>query len=104
MEQKDTSIPISPGSGLFNDICRIIEGARQRVAVNVNSELTLMYWHIGEQINSEILHNQRAEYGKEIVSTLSTQLQGRYGKDFSLRNLRRMMQFSREFEDFQIVA
>ena len=44
------------------------------MAISVNSELTLMYWHIGERINKEVLHDQRAEYGKAIVSTLSTQL------------------------------
>ena len=53
----------------------IIEASRQKVAINVNRELTLMYWSIGERINKEVLQNQRAEYGKAIVSTLSTQLQ-----------------------------
>jgi len=33
-----------------------------------------MYWHIGKLINDEILQNKRAEYGKEIVVTLSRQL------------------------------
>ena len=59
---------------MLNDICHIIEAARQKVAINVNRELTLMYWSIGERINKEVLQNQRAEYGKAIVSTLSTQL------------------------------
>ena len=52
-------------------------------AISVNSELTLMYWHIGERINKEVLHDQRAEYGKAIVSTLSAQLMELYGKDFN---------------------
>jgi len=34
-----------------------------------------MYWHIGERINREVLSNERAEYGKQIVATLSQQLQ-----------------------------
>lgn len=72
MSQSD--IMISIPSGLFKDVCQIIENARQRVAINVNSELTLMYWHIGERINRDVLHDKRAEYGKAIVSTLSTQL------------------------------
>ena len=41
---------------------------------NVNSTLTMMYWHIGHRINQDVLDNQRAEYGKQIVSTLSTKL------------------------------
>ena len=99
-----TDISISFPSGLFNDICQIIEEARQRVAISVNSELTLMYWHIGERVNRDSLHDKRAEYGKAIVSTLSAQLMDLYGKDFNTRNLRRMMQFAREFADLQIVS
>ena len=38
---------ISFPAGLFKDVCQIIEAARQQVAISVNSELTLMYWHIG---------------------------------------------------------
>lgn len=102
MSQKDMSISFP--AGLFKDVCQIIEAARQRVAISVNSELTLMYWHIGERINKEVLHDQRAEYGKAIVSTLSAQLMELYGKDFNSRNLHRMMQFAREFRDFQIVS
>ena len=33
---------------LVDDLRQIINEARNRVAVNVNAELTLMYWHIGE--------------------------------------------------------
>ena len=39
-----------------------------------------MYWHIGERINREVLGNERAEYGRLIVSTVSTQLQLEFGK------------------------
>ena len=41
----------------------------------------MMYWHIGERINREVLDNQRAEYGKQIVSQVATQLQDAYGKE-----------------------
>ena len=37
--------------------------------------MTMMYWNIGKLINDEILQNKRAEYGKEIVATVSQQLQ-----------------------------
>ena len=46
---------------LVDDLRQIINEARNRVAVNVNAELTLMYWHIGERINREVLGNERAE-------------------------------------------
>ena len=34
----------------------------------------LMYWNIGNRINKDVLCGKRAEYGAQIVSTLSTQL------------------------------
>ncbi|MBR4712327.1 MAG: DUF1016 family protein [Paludibacteraceae bacterium] len=90
---------------LVEDLRQIIEQARWRVASTVNSELTMMYWHIGERINRDVLSNQRAEYGKQIVSTVSTQLQEEYGaKGFDEKNIRRMMQFAQMIPDSQIVV
>ena len=89
---------------LITDLRTLINEARNKVALIINTEITLLYWHIGKRINEEVLGNQRAEYGKQIVSTLSTQLTKEYGRGFELRNLRRMMQFAELFPDFQIVA
>lgn len=90
---------------LIQDLRQIIEQARGRVAATANYELTMMYWHIGERINREVLGNQRAEYGKQIVSTVSRQLQETYGKKgFEERTIRRMMQFAQMFPDIQIVS
>ena len=89
---------------LITDLRTLINEARNKVALIVNTEITLLYWHIGKRINKEVLRNQRAEYGKQIVSTVSTQLTKEYGRGFELRNLRRMMQFAELFPDFQIVA
>ena len=60
---------------LFERIKNLIEQTKNNVAIAVNSSLTMMYWHIGKLINNKILQNKRAEYGKEIVVTLSRQLQ-----------------------------
>ena len=90
---------------LINDLRQIVEQARIRVATTVNSELTMMYWHIGERINREVLGNKRADYGKQIVATVSQQLQAEYGtKGFDEKNIRRMMQFAQTFPDVRIVA
>ena len=90
---------------LIDDIRQIINQARNQVAVNVNAELTLMYWHIGERINREVLGNERAEYGKQIVATVSQQLQTEYGdKGFEKSSITRMMKFARLFPIYQIVA
>jgi len=90
---------------LLGDLRKIIDTARSHVAATANYELTAMYWHIGDRINRDVLNNERAEYGKQIVSTLSTQLQQEYGaKGFDEKSIRRMMQFAQTFPDFQMVA
>lgn len=59
---------------LYADVCHIIDEARQNVALAANSALTMMYWHIGNAINNYTLEGQRAAYGRQIVSALSTKL------------------------------
>ena len=95
--EKITQIGLVPVE-LINDLWQIIDSARSRVAATANYELTAMYWHIGNRINSEVLGNERAEYGKQIVATVARQLQEEYGtKGFELRSIQRMMQFARLF-------
>ena len=59
---------------LLSDIRGLIEQARQQVAWTVNSAMVSLYWHIGTRIRADVLHEQRTEYGEQIVSTLSKQL------------------------------
>jgi hypothetical protein len=65
---------------LGQEIKQLIEDSRQKVAVTVNAEITLLYWNIGNRINKEILKEQRAEYGKQVLSSLSSQLVTEFGK------------------------
>jgi len=59
---------------------------------------------VGYTINTHILDNQRAKYGKEALAAVSSQLEQVYGRAFKLKNLRRMMQFAEVFADFEIVV
>jgi len=89
---------------LFNEISTMIEQSRRAIYVKANSTIVLLFWRIGQRINSEILLNKRADYGKQIVPRLAKQLSEKYGRSFELRNLRRMMQFAEQFYDFEIVS
>ena len=89
---------------LFFEIKRMIEAARTVVSQTVNTELTLMYWHIGKRINEEVLKQERAEYGKAIVTKLSRQLTEEYGNGYAEKSLRRMIQFQECFPEVEIVA
>ena len=91
-------------AAFFKRVSEIIENRKCRVQVAANSEVTLMFWEVGQYVNSVVLDEKRAAYGKQIVATLSLQLQEKYGKSFELTNLRRMMRFAENFADYEIVA
>jgi len=99
---KTDNKPIS--GNLIGDIRSLIETARHNVAVTVNAGLTILYWQIGNRICQDILKQKRAEYGKEIVATLSQKLVDDYGNNFNEKNLRRMIQFAEVFSDKKIVV
>jgi predicted nuclease of restriction endonuclease-like (RecB) superfamily len=89
---------------LFSSIRELVEQSKQQIAISVNAAMTMLYWQVGKSINSELLQNTRAEYGKQIVATLSRQLEMEYGGSFSEKNLHRMMQFASVFPENEIVA
>jgi predicted nuclease of restriction endonuclease-like (RecB) superfamily len=89
---------------LLTDLSQLIEQGKEKIAVQVNSTMTLVYWQIGKRINEDILQNERAEYGKEIIKEIANKLTTRYGRSFAVVNLRRMMQFASVFYDFEIVV
>jgi len=89
---------------LVGDIRSLIETARRNVAVAVNAGLTILCWQIGNRIRQGILKEKRAEYGKEIVVTLSRQLVKEFGNGFSRPNLFRMVRFAEVFPEGKIVS
>jgi predicted nuclease of restriction endonuclease-like (RecB) superfamily len=103
MAENTNRVSISEND-LFNELSHLIEQSKQQVAVQANSAVTILFWQVGNRINQDILQNKRAEYGKQIVPTLSVQLENKYGRNFEVKNLRRMMQFAEQFTDFQIVV
>ncbi len=80
------------GKGLFDKISVLIEQARKKVAVTINQEMVMLYWNIGKTIKEEIIKSKRAEYGEQIVQSLTGELTQRYGKGFSSQNLWYMVQ------------
>jgi predicted nuclease of restriction endonuclease-like (RecB) superfamily len=64
----------------------------------------MLYWRIGYRFNQEILKGKRADYGAEIVSTVSRQLEFDYGNGFSAKNIRHMIRFAEAFPDERIVS
>lgn len=90
-------------SDLLTDLRGLIQTTRENVAQAVNSELVMLYWKIGQRIRVEILKEERAAYGEEIVSTLSAQLTTEFGKGFGKRILFRMIRLDEVFPDREIM-
>ena len=86
----------------YDDIRSMIENARRNVAITVNVELSMLYWHIGKRINEELLKNQRAEYGKQVLSNLSKQLTAEFGKGWSFGLLQQCSWFARKYPQEEI--
>lgn len=89
---------------ILEELVAIIEKTKTQVVVHANSALTIMFWQIGKRIQSEILENNRAEYGKQIVVSLSRELTSNFGNSFKEKNLRRMIQFFEAFPNFENVV
>ena len=64
---------------LLFDLTQLIEQAQRKVVKQINSSVSMLFWQVGKRISEHILQNQRAEYGKEIVVTLSRELKNKPG-------------------------
>ncbi len=54
-------------------------------------------------VNGEVLGNKRAEYGKEVVKSLSRNLTEEYGKGWSEKQLRHCLRIAETFPDKEIL-
>lgn len=89
---------------LIIDIRSLIDSGKAQVAQAVNQELVMLYWSIGHRIRNDIMHQQRAEYGQQVVTLLGAQLTQEYGRGFSNKNLFRMIGFVEAFSSQEIVS
>ena len=99
-----TVLPARKATALLTDVRDLILQAREKLAQTVDVGLTTLYWHVGQRVRQDILEEKRAEYGKEIVASLARQLETEFGRGFSEKNLRRMVQFAEKYPDGKIVA
>lgn len=93
---------ISPSTdhSLFDRVVSILEQARGNVVRAVNSNMVMAYWLIGREIVQELQGGEeRAEYGKQVLDTLSIHLTERYGKGFSVTNLKYFRLFYQAYPD-----
>lgn len=90
--------------GLLEDLKKMIHDARDGLARSVNTAQTVLYWNVGSRIRIDVLQKKRADYGSQILSTLSKKLCEEYGSGFSVPNLSRMIRLSEAFPDITVVS
>ena len=86
-------------NSMMNEIRELLIAARQRVVVQVNTELLSTYWNVGRIIvEHEQQNKDRAEYGKQLLKELSKALTNEFGKGFSVSNLYNMRLFYTQYQ------
>ena len=103
--QEALKLNITTNNEFSNKIIGLIEKSKKDIVQVINSQMVMTYWNIGKEIFLEEQKGQeRAEYGKEVIDTLSTVLTEKYGKGFSSSNLKRMRKFYTIFNNEKISA
>ncbi len=85
-------------AALLVDLRQLIADARQRVAVAVNAELTLLYWQVGTRIQRDALGGARAAYGQQVVPALAAQLTAEFGRGWGVKQLRHCLRTAETIE------
>ena len=88
---------------LYNDACVIIEQAKVVAYKSVDEILIKRNWLLGMRIQHEVLKDQRAEYGEQVIKTLAKDLTEKYGQGFQKRNLYHFVDFYVKFCDIFVV-
>lgn len=88
---------------LYGDVCQIIDGARNRIATYLNTEVCMTNWYVGKRIKEDVLYNQRAQYGKQILMNLFARLAEKYGSGWSLYKLQHCVRAAYTFSEEEIM-
>ncbi len=101
--QPPSTVP-SDSAPLLADLRDLILAARRGVERAIDSGLVTLYWQIGRRIHQDIPQEKRAEYGEQIVATLSRQLVAEFGRGFDEISLRRIRPFAQNFPHEHIAS
>ena len=96
--QKDTtadeSIPVKTDQAFLEKVSILLETAKQSAKAAVDLTMVYAYFEIGRLIFEEEQKGKtRAQYGQYVISDLSKHLSSRFGKGYSVTNLKQMRKF-----------
>src|SRR5574344_400153 len=88
------------GENLVKKLSQIIQTTKKTLVTNANSLFLHLNWSIGKEICYELSNNLNSKWGEGVVQNVAANLSVAFGKCFSKANLYRMVQFYKEFQDF----
>lgn len=92
-------------NSFYQDIKKLLHGAKSRVYQTINVTMTQTYYEIGKRIVEEEQGGEiRAEYGKSLLKLLSIELSNEFGKGFSVDNLENMRRFYLTFSNSETLS
>ena len=108
MSKKADLIPrsadISPEeNALYSDVRNLIAEARKRAYIAINTEAIMVNWRVGTRIRTDILKDQRAEYGKQIIAKLALRLTEEFGHGWGVQTLQHCVRSAYTFSEEQIL-
>jgi predicted nuclease of restriction endonuclease-like (RecB) superfamily len=98
----NNEVPSSNLSPLLEELRILIAQSHASIAATVNSAMSVLYWELGHRINADILQNQRASYGQEVVSSLAKALSLEFGKGWSEKHIRHCLRAAETFQNKEI--
>ncbi|MCI6014150.1 MAG: DUF1016 N-terminal domain-containing protein [Coprobacillus sp.] len=84
---------------VVEEIKEQIRSAQHKAILSANKEMLILYWNIGKVIN------ENSTWGSKFLSKLSSEITNEFPstKGFSVRNLKNMARFYREYPEIEIV-
>jgi len=102
---KKENIKILEDNDLYKEIEKLISEAKRNVKTAVNIAMVYTYYNIGKIIfEYEQKGEKRAKYGEYLLIDLSVRLTNKFGKGYSIHNLKLFRKFYLIFSNDQISA
>lgn len=95
-----TPVPGTNTNRLFSEVAAILEEARRQTVRSLNTHMVRAYWLIGWRIvEAEQGGKVRASYGEQLLEKLSARLMARFGKGYSVANLKNFRELYLAYPD-----
>jgi predicted nuclease of restriction endonuclease-like (RecB) superfamily len=87
------------GNRLLFGIEQLIERTGRSIAVYLNTQISCLYWSIGNYIITEMQYEIYSQHGQQILATLSQTLTEKFGKGYTHSALTRMMKVAEAYSE-----